>query len=215
MIRRAAVLLALLLACWSLGAQSITDTEEYRIFSSQAKEYSVLFRGRRMTVYNFAHNGNNFWRTPEFKQGELLYNGKLYSGVYLNLDACAHDLVVKLNSSTMPVSIDWRAVEYADFDGRHHVQLKGTPKSRSVKIFPGLYEELYNNGETAVYRKIVKAVTTDTGEHNGDGIGYDDPNYRMEILTYFKNNEHYYSVVKGVIQKIGKAKAKKLMNGRK
>ena len=79
--KRTLVILALLLVAFpaSLRAQ----TSQYEEFAAAAGSNSVLYRGMRAFVYNFRYNGTPYWEGPEFRKGDVLYNGRWYSNVCL------------------------------------------------------------------------------------------------------------------------------------
>ena len=53
--------------------------------------YSGIFRGKLPGVYPYKYNGTYFWDRKEFLRGDILYNGKLYRDVLMNVDAARQD----------------------------------------------------------------------------------------------------------------------------
>lgn len=189
------------LCCHQVYAQN----SEYKSFVSSSQECSMLFRGRKATSYNFIYNGHCYWEKPEFVRGDIFYNGKQYHDVLFNIDACSDDLLVKYANGMVAVSIDWHFVTRIESGEAVFVYLPAWKK----KLKEGLYEELLS-GEVSIYRKVTKTVCNDTGSHNGDGIGYDDPDYKFTVTTYFKNTVRFYlRNSDGSFKKIGRNKALK------
>lgn len=195
--------LLLLLSAWLSYAQSGI---EYESFAQAAQENSVLYRGRQATQYAFNYNGVPYWSPDGFREGSVDYNGKTYYGVLLNIDACVQDLLVKYSAEMPAVALD-----------RDHVTscvIAGTPYAnlalREVrKAEPGYYAVLAD-GATPVYYRVDKFLRKSTGSKNDVNIGYDDPDFKPNVLQYFAHRGRYYTIQNDALKKIGKRRAMKL-----
>ena len=52
-----------------------------------AQQTSTIYRGRGRSPFPYKFNGTYYLDTREFSRGDILYNGKVYQGILLNLDA--------------------------------------------------------------------------------------------------------------------------------
>ena len=146
---------------------------------------SQLSRGRKSIVYAFPYNGNYFWTDATFRQGDVLYNGKLYRAEMLNIDAASGELLVRCGSIT--ISPDSELVAAFTMGGRSYINL-----SKIEPAAPKGYFEVLSDGKTTVWRQVRKTLYSESGDHNGKEIGYEDPSYRSELLTYFRFEEYFF-----------------------
>ena len=178
---------------------------EYEMFADAAQENSVLFRGRQATQYPFLYNGVPYWSPDGFKEGSVDYNGKTYYGVLLNIDACVQDLLVKYRPEMPAVALD---IDYVT-----SFVIDGTPYSNLVlhgvkNAEPGYYAVLAE-GANPVYFRVDKFLRKSTGGKNDTNIGYDDPDFKPNVLQFFANRARYYTLHNGALKKIGKRRAMK------
>ena len=76
MVKRFLTIFLALLAC--AGTAKAQDPESL---------YAGIFRGKLPGVYPYKYNGTYYWDRKEFQKGDVLYNGRLYKDVSLNVDA--------------------------------------------------------------------------------------------------------------------------------
>lgn len=179
-------MLALLLTgFFPLAAQ---DYAEYYKYAEEAREMSMLFRGKQGMTYQFPHNGTYFWYGREFKKGDVFYNGKLYRDILVNVNAHRHELLVRQSENLLPVLADADHVGWFTMDGAMFVNLALRGRK---DVQPGFYQVLYE-GNSALYKRVDKIIRKDSQNRNGAGIGYNDPNYNEKIPDYFANRVVYY-----------------------
>lgn len=194
-----ALLFLLTLNCLIVSAQ-----QELSSYQESAGQMSMLYRGKLAPQYRFLYNGTFYIDTPEFKTGEILYNGRLYKDIEMNIDASRGVLVVRLGS--IAVDTDMGYVSYAILDGRKYIPLghgdyKDAPE--------GFYEVLYEGSGSMMLSHVSKLYTVQSGNHNGDDIGYYDPKYKERIGEngptidiYFARKCLYYAIVGNKFRKI-------------
>lgn len=171
---------------------------------------AVLFRGRRAFNYNVKYNGHCYWQTPEFKLGEIDYNGKHYEDVLLNIDANREEVLVKGKDFIVAIALITDEIERFSIAGDQFVRPEGPRKKNCPD---GFYQILNPGADNVVYKKVHKIFTSNTNnnnENNGAAIGYEDPNYDVTVINFFEYNAKYFIRKDGVLKKIGKGKAKKL-----
>ena len=179
MVRR----LIALLACLALA------------LSLYAQEASTLYRGRRPTQYSFRYNGTYFWESRSFQQGSILYNGKQYDNVLLNIDACQMEVLVRESATSAPVVLYDKAVKGFRMGKAYYVNLRNLGFADA----PAGYFELVRDGEKPLLLQVQKIYRTDSGNHNGKDIGFSDPDYQNSVPDYFYRFERYYSVNEGKV----------------
>ena len=172
-----------------------TAQEEYL---HNAGTLAALFRGETPAKYHFAYNGTYFMDSPEFKEGEVFYNGKLYSGILINVDAVQHDLLVRLNNSTTPVVLSRRHVNWFSIAGITYVNLNAI----GLADAPEGYFRLDADGEKPLFTQIRKYYKSQAGYHNGTPIGYEDPFYDENNPVFFYREETHYALVGSQLKKI-------------
>ncbi len=179
--------------------------EDNALYAEAAKEKSMLTRGALAPEYHFLHNGTWYAESKEFKAGDVLYNGRLYRNVKLNIDACKNLLVVQTGVVTATVP-DY--VEYAVIDGQKYVNLRFQNR---VENAPEGFCKVEFEGPIAFYSLVQKTISNSTGYHNGDDIGYVDPDYKayiqmgdreVSVDTYFLYSKKFYAVKDGVCVQI-------------
>lgn len=210
-IKIAALAAALLGASLLAPVESRAQQAEYDRFQSAAAVQSVLYRGRAACDYSSAlYNGHYYWSTKEFLTGSVLFNGKRYGNVLLNIDACDQQLLAKAYDGAMAVIVSRELVPEFEIDGESFVNLSLAGLDGAA---PGFYRIACE--QPLIYQRINKIFTSSTGDTNGPAIGYDDPYYRDDVLNYFLKDEHYYVLKEGKLKKTGRRKALKTINAAK
>lgn len=186
------------------------EMPEYLTFMQESGYKSVLFRGRAAQSYSATpFNGTYYWSSPEFKNGSVMYNGKLYTDVLLNIDANSKDLLARSNPNAFPVALDRNQVEYCIIDQDKFLNLKAL----GYDAKEGFYQVL-KEGVEPVFLYVSKNYQSSTDNVNGDLIGYDDPEYNAKIYKYFGYEARYYVYRSDKLKKISGNKAQKLINGK-
>lgn len=191
--------LLLSLACLMAPAQQkCPESEEYQ---KAAGQRSMLYRGTLSPQYRFVYNGTFYVETPEFETGQIMYNGRLYSDVLLNIDACRNILVVNLGGVCVDAQTDF--VEYAIIGGREYIHLpEGKNKAHA-------YYQVLHKGGLCFLKRVYKIYSVQSGDHNGEDIGYYDPKYKRrigdngpEVECFFARKCTYHILSDGVLKKI-------------
>lgn len=197
----------LLLSGVLLPGRAYAQQAEFDSFRKAASYQSVLYRGHAPRSYaSVLYNGTYFWQTTEFLPGSVTFNGKHYTNVLLNIDAFAQELLVKSAPGAPAVVLNRSKVTGLEIDGRQFVNLELAGQEGAL---PGFY--CVACGNPLIYQRIDKYYASSTDNVNGQAIGYEDPNYRTDVLNYFNMYQRFYVVKDGRLKKIGKRKAFKLM----
>lgn len=202
LILRAVILVLILVSCPRLGAQSLVN-------SGTSEGSASLFRGTLPKSYPFRFNGTYYWEKKQFEEGSVFYNGKLYERVFLNVDAYQGELLVSQEKGITPVSVFNDQVVWFTMAGKRFVNLRYLGYTEAEEGF----FEIVRDGRIPLLRKVRKNLVTDGNNHNGEAIGYYDPEYDSSVYTYFKNIVHYYALEDGKVIKLRKHAFKKRMKG--
>lgn len=170
--------------CISGAAQ---DYPELETFMNSAQGLSTLYRGKQALKYPGPYNGNEYWASKKFETGDILFEGKLYRGVSINIDAAAQEALVRPGGHVVSVALPADMVDYLTMDGVKFVNLH-----KKYQALPsGFYEVLYA-GKNSVYKRVMKRMNSSVESVNGSPIGYDDPYYRNDVFEYFEYKADYY-----------------------
>lgn len=179
------------------------QSHERADYAGAAGEKSLLYRGRLAPEYNFRFNGHCYAESKEFLPGSVMYNGRLYENVLLNIDAYA-DLLLARYVMITALARDY--VDYTVIGGRRYVNLNYQGRCKDAPT--GFCEELYTAGDLGFYSKITKRLDSDDGYHNGEDIGYYDPDYMEYVKTPTgdqKLHRYFYRIQKYYVVKDGRA----------
>ncbi len=159
----------------------------------------ALFRGKMSDRYSSNFNGTPYWDAEGFMPGSILYNGKRYDGVYINVDAALCEVNVKPSPEIAATSPDRNQVSWFTRGGKRFVNLQylGVEGARE-----GFYEVLFD-GNVSLLKRVDKFLHKDTGNHNTEGmIGYEDSNYQHDVLSFFKISTEYLYLKDGELVKL-------------
>ena len=165
-------------------------------YQQQAKELSTLYRGRVQNAYPFRYNGTYYMDTRTFSTGDVLYNGKLYKDVLLNVDAYAMELVTRPDKNAAGVMLDRDQVAWFTLGDRRFVNLRymGFPKA------PEGFFELIMDGKEPLLTLNRKVFRSDTNLRSADDM---DGNYDPDLVNYFSRSTTPYTLqADGTLKKL-------------
>ena len=193
----------LLLASFPLRAQ-----DDVARFEQEAGGLSTLYRGRLQKPIPFRYNGTPYLDTRAFKTGDVLYNGKLYTDVLLNLDASAQELVIRPEANSAGVILHRDQVAWFTLGKRRFVNLRYMGRSEA----PEGYFEIVRDGREPILRQTYKTFKAATEILSSKVLDDMDENYDPAVVSYFAREEKYYLIGEdGMFRKIGAGKARRLL----
>ena len=169
--------------------------------------FAGIFRGKLPAVYPYKYNGTYYWDRKEFQRGDILYNGRIYRDIALNIDAYAGELQVQPLEKATPMTVFRDQVAWFTMGGKTFVNLRYLGWEEA----PEGFFEILRDGEIPLLRRVEKRLRFGG---NGEGylqIGYEEPEYDSQIPSYFQLNETFYALEKGQLRKIGKRKLRKML----
>ena len=166
-----------------------------------ARMDNAIFRGELTEKYQYKINGTAYAYSDEFKQGNIMFNGKLYMGVFLNLNSHRDELQLKASESGIKagnadsgmddgINIALKKELVGDFSigDRNYTSLYGEYAVNGLK--EGYYEVLYRRGNNMLVKRHYKNVSEKTDAISG----------KME--TIFKSKHKYYLVADGRVKSV-------------
>jgi len=168
--------------------------KDYDRFINDAGEFSNLYRGQAPLEYNFFHTGTFYAYSPEFEKGDVMFNGKLYKDIYMNLNSHLDELNVLIKTSGRIVVLNGEFVDYFNLGKRRFINIVKGDNS----LQKGYYEVLFN-GKTKLYKKIKKVYS----ERINESIS---AKTQSKLERLFIGYESYY-LIKDNIEKIIKNKS--------
>ena len=166
-------------------------------FLDQAGPGAAIFRGRRATRYNILYEGTYFWFSQDFLPGRVIWDGKEYDGLNLNIDAITQEALVYPPSTATPVVMDRDHIDWLEIGGIRFVNLskKGYP------VPAGFYEVRYENESGTVYRRLDKDVALDLSEAE----------VRRHASYYFNTTESFYLEHDGKLEVLRKRRTQRFL----
>ena len=184
--KRYLALLLLALLSGILFPARTSAQDDYALFHERAGNASLLYRGHKAYQYILRFNGTNYWATPVFMPGEVVYNGKNYRDVLLNIDASRQDLVLRMDDGVSAKVLERDQVRECAFGGRHFLNLQVLYGAAS----PSGYWEVLYDGHSKVVRRVVKTLENDL-EGNKRSQTHFDGEYRPHVFQTFTYSESY------------------------
>ena len=157
------------------------------VISGHAQDYSApIFRGELAEKYAYNITGCVYAYSDEFETGDVMFNGKKYSGLQLNLNAHRDELQLM---GVGGECIALRNTLVGDFNigERNYTSLCG---ANSIEgLAEGYYQVLYK-GEGLLLKKIYKNVSEQANFITG------------AITKVFTTKYRYYLVKEGMVYKV-------------
>ena len=131
--------LSLLSFLTAVSFAAAQDYSERRDFIEKASDRSILYRGRQATRYNIRYDGTPFWESPDFVEGSITLDGRLYEGVRVNVDAFAGEVQLLPPGARSPIVPTKEHVDRASMGDVKFVNLA----KKGYGVVPSFYEVVY------------------------------------------------------------------------
>ncbi|MCL2727901.1 MAG: hypothetical protein FWD56_05915 [Bacteroidales bacterium] len=159
---------------------------DYDLFMHAAKDNSVLFRGEfPMRHGNWVpRDGSTFYAfSLKYEKGEILFNGRLYKDIEMNLNAARDELYVMDPKGSLSV-VHKDLVESFSMGQLHFIH----QKQDDGVLQSGFYQILFSD-KYKLYKKIRKVYY----EKPGDG-GRLQRGFTLSEIFYVKKNDQWYRI---------------------
>jgi len=185
MIKRLILLLTLSTYLYPVFAQNDRD---YNKFINDAGEFSNIYRGQAPLEYNFFHTGTFYAYSSEFEKGDVIFNGKLYKDIYMNLNSHLDELNVLIKTSGRIVVLNGEFVDCFNLGKRKFINIAHDDHS----LQKGFYEVLYN-GNAKLYKKTKKIYSERINESISSKT-------QSKLERLFIVNENYYLLKENTVK---------------
>ena len=118
-----------------------------------------IFRGELAEKYNFKIEGTVYAYSDEFEDGDVVFNGKLYSDLKLNLNSHINELQVAIGSTGENMALRRELVGDFNIGKRRYTSLYG---ERNVKGLQQGYYQVLHRGKDMLLKRIYKKVSERT-----------------------------------------------------
>lgn len=186
-IRRLTFLLMLPLLA---GIAPAAAQDDYALFRNQAKGASLLYRGHQAYEYALVYNGTYYWTSPEFRTGEVRYNGNTYRNVPLNIDAARQDLLVRTPDGVSEKVLESQFVEDCTFGGSHYQNLRVLYGADAPE---GYWQVLYDKGRARLFCQVRKNLEQDV-ENRKSAMTHYEGVFRPNVYQVFTYEASYLYV---------------------
>jgi hypothetical protein len=129
--------------------------EEVGQFVRSAEANSILYRGKLAVVdaRKIANDESTFFvYSKNYDRGDVVFHGKLYKDILLNLDGYNDELYVKRDLSSTVHTLSKEYVDSFSFGGHSFINYK---QDKESILMSGYYEVLHS-GKVLLYKKIRK-----------------------------------------------------------
>lgn len=168
---------------------------------------SMLYRGRVAKKYFQGFNGTPYLDTLSFRNGIVMYNGRLYNDVLMRLNCSENKLEVRQDMDSYPSYPDTRQLSWFSYKGRLFVNLQ----YQGFDVPEGFYEVIIDSRRT-LFSKVNKYYrNNDTDFHNGNKIGYFDPAYKDEYMAYYEYERLWWLLEDGNLRQVKTRAAKRII----
>ncbi|MBO6045373.1 MAG: hypothetical protein J6P69_05930, partial [Bacteroidales bacterium] len=117
---------------------SAQTTAELKAFENAAGNGSVLFRGKQANPYQHAANGNPYWSSTTFVPAEIVFEGRFYDDILVNIDAITDQVLVRKDGSPIAIALPVGSVSTITTENGRFERIP-----EGVEMIPeGLYEIL-------------------------------------------------------------------------
>ena len=177
-------------------------------YQRQAGDLSTLYRGRTQAPYPYRYNGTFYAETREFSRGDLLYNGKFYKDVLLNLDASADELVTRPSAAAAVILLDREQVAWFTMEDQRYVNLRYLGYTEA----PAAFFAVVKDGAEPILqlRKKILRMEARSTQHMEDLLELDG-NYDPEVVSFFRKSDSWYTISNGKLKKLSRSALRRKM----
>ncbi|QMU30079.1 hypothetical protein [Adhaeribacter radiodurans] len=167
-----------------LAARITNLTNRYTQTIADAKH---LFNGKEYLTYDkYYLKGNQFYKSDQEQEGEVYYDGYLFTNVPLLFDVMLDQIVISEPNGSLQFKLENKKVSYFKVHGHSFIRLVADTLTESP-IKTGYYDLLVN-GKTKLFAKRMKKVYEDATIRGMEG------EFIIEDRFYIRRNDKYYPV---------------------
>jgi hypothetical protein len=201
--------IALILIQWAQAQIVLPDTtfnKNYiaarRLYDSARNQQAAIYNGVQHMGYGNLEKGTAYFLTPDWSNGNVIYDGMFYRNIPLHYDILADELIVESPNGFGIILFSPR-VKYFTIEGHRFINVADP----QVTLSPGFYDVLLQGAMTILVRRHKRINETITGtESEREYIEADDYYLMMDGRFHSIRNEEdimqYTGNMKKEIKKI-------------
>ncbi|MFL5773303.1 MAG: hypothetical protein ACJ75F_09105, partial [Flavisolibacter sp.] len=173
-----------------------------RLYDSARNQQAAIYNGVQHMGYGNLEKGTAYFLTPDWSNGNVIYDGMFYRNIPLHYDILADELIVESPNGFGIILFSPR-VEYFTIEGHRFINVADP----QVTLSPGFYDVLLQGAMTILVRRHKRINETITGtESEREYIEADDYYLMMDGRFHSIRNEEdimqYTGNMKKEIKKI-------------
>lgn len=173
----------------SLCAQEISDYQKYM---DSAGNGALLFRGHSAKKYLFKYTGTFYAYDAEYLKGEIYYNKKHYSNIYINLNSHFDEVYIKTSPDQIPVGVSDKYVESFKMGDKQFVRLSSM---KELGMVEGYYQILCTKGKYTIYKRIDKLYKEEIDQRSVASVGLERM-FDQKIAYFLFDGSDYVQIRK-------------------
>lgn len=183
----------------------VTAQEEkiYKWFDNHLKFGQIgLYNGtENLTKHKIIDKNHKFYISPDYVNGNLVYNNQLYFGIEMKYDLYEDQLIIRLkkDENLLSLRLITEKVQSFEIHGKKIIQLK------NEGVFFGFFEILYKDRDISILKKYKKTRK----EYSDEKILYSKFNIANEYFILSKNKD-LETASKSNLKKLFPKKTKKI-----
>ena len=147
---------ALCVTSSQLSAQDKTPVVTH--YMEQSGGYAPLYNGKIPPAYKMLFDGTYYLESEEYQEGSVIYNGKYYTGILLNLNAHLDELYIRMpgyytSSILLKKLVDSFALGEKEFV---HITKENSP----LAPVEGFYRVLYSGETLTILKRTIKQLNS-------------------------------------------------------
>lgn len=181
----------------------IQKDSDYDKFVKSSGELSNLYRGAAPIEYRFKYTGTYFAYTESYIKGNVLYNGRIYKDISLNLNSHNDDLQINIDNSRLFVTLNKDFVHSFTIGehkfinvGRSHPTekkidaqvseiIEGVDVNYIDILLPPGYYEIIHDGELKLLKKTKKIYSERINQSASAETKSQIERFFVESITYY------------------------------
>lgn len=145
-----------------------------------AQDFNIpVFRGELAQKYNYPLEGTVYAYSDEFREGSLEFNGKLYHGLMMNLNAHRNELQVRIGTTGESMAVKRGLVGDFIVGKRNFTALYG---ERQIKGLAQGYYQVLHRGKDMLLKQIYKSVHDRSDIITGEIVKVFSPRHRYWLV---------------------------------
>lgn len=159
-----------------------------RYYVEQSGGYSPLYNGKIPPLYNMFYEGTYYLESDAYYPGTVVYNGKIYVDMQLNLNVHRDELYVRIpeyNSSSVLLKAHVESFTMGDMHFINIVKEKWPTAPEQ-----GYFRVLYQGSDITVLKRTVKRMNSSTAAND------------RKVSYVFEENTSYFILKNGLFHPV-------------